>query len=123
MASDNTKKTRAKEETAEVEKTETASYGTEETPQSANAEKHQTAPDEKSGVFVYLGPPIRGVISYAAIHTGKRSEVIGHLSGAIEAYPQIERLIVEDYEVAAARKKIKAGGNLLAAAYSDLLKN
>ena len=84
--------------------------------------KPEKKTSERSGVFVYLGPSIRGVITHAAIYTGKRSEVIAGLADVITAYPAVERLIVADCDVAAAKKKIKEGGNLLAKAYADLKK-
>lgn len=120
MASDNTKSTGTDENTASG-KTKGGTGNKEVGIKAIGTNKMPKS--EKLGVFVYIGPSLRGVISYGTIYTGKRSEVIARLSGVISAYPQIERLIVEDNEVAAARKKIKAGASLLAAAYADLLKN
>ena len=91
-------------------------------PKVAEVKKPVNKASETSGVFVYLGPTIRGVIAHAAILTGTRSEVCARFSGVISEHPSVERLIVADCDVAAAKKKIKEGGNLLAKAYADLEK-
>lgn len=74
-------------------------------------------PDE---VFVYIGPSIRGVCQSGAIYTGTRTGVLFRLRDAIARYPQIERLVVRDTELAAAKQMIKEGGNALAHAYQCL---
>ena len=91
-------------------------------PKSAEVKKPANKTSEPSGVFVYLGPTIRGVISHAAILTGTRSEVCARFADVIAEYPAVGRLIVADCDVAAAKKKIKEGGNLLAKAHADLLR-
>ena len=58
-------------------------------------------------IFVYLGPSIRGVVTNGRIFSGSRAEVIKSLENAIMAYPQIERLIVADREVAKAKDDLK----------------
>lgn len=76
---------------------------------------------EQESVFVYLGPSIRGVIQNGSIYRGTRSGVVESLKAAINAYPKIERLLIEDVEIAAAKEKIKKGGNALSLAYQSLL--
>ncbi len=76
---------------------------------------------EKNSVFVYLGPSIRGVIQTGTIYRGTRVQVCEKLKPAIDKYPKIERLIVEDVELAAAKEKIRNGGNSLSLAYKSLL--
>ena len=93
-----------------------------ETVKTVEVKKPDKTASEKSGVFVYLGPTIRGVISHATIYSGKRTDVLASLAETIALYPSVERLIVEDSEIVAAKKKIKEGGNLLSIAYSDLTK-
>ena len=79
-----------------------------------------SAPDERR-VFIYLGPSIRGVIITGSIYTGDRKQVLDKLKPAIEMYPKIERLVVADNEIAAAKEKIRTSGNSLYAAYNALL--
>lgn len=74
----------------------------------------------KDGVFVYLGPSIRGVIQNGSIYRGTRESVIASLATAIEKHPKIERLIVADSDIATAKQKIAVGGNSLSNAYKVL---
>lgn len=71
----------------------------------------------KDGVFVYIGPSIKGVIQQGSIYRGSREKVIASLSFAIDKHPKIEHLIVADFEIISAKKKIKVGGNSLSNAY------
>lgn len=75
---------------------------------------------EKDGVFIYLGPSIRGVIQKGSIYRGTRASVLSSLAFAIEKYPKIERLIVADNEIVSAKQKIAVGGNSLSNAYRAL---
>ena len=81
----------------------------------------KTAKAEKKSVFVYLGPSIRGVIQNGTIYHGTRTQIIETLKSAIEKHPMIERLIIEDVNVAAAKVKIRNGGSALSIAYKRLL--
>lgn len=74
----------------------------------------------KDGVFIYLGPSIRGVIQKGSIYRGTRESVLSSLAFAIEKYPKIERLIVADNEIVSAKQKIAVGGNSLSNAYREL---
>lgn len=78
------------------------------------------APVERR-VYIYLGPSIRGVIITGSIYTGDRKQVLEKLKPAIEMYPKIEKLVVADNEIAAAKEKIRTSGNSLYAAYNALL--
>ncbi len=78
---------------------------------------------QDDGVYVYLGPSIRGVIQYGSIYRGTRADVLSALSYAIEKYPKIKNLLVESAEIATAKEKIRSGGNLLAVSYKALKKN
>ena len=74
----------------------------------------------KDGVFIYLGPSIRGIIQKGSIYRGTRESVLSSLAFAIEKHPQIERLIVADNEIVSAKQKIAVGGNSLSNAYRAL---
>lgn len=74
----------------------------------------------KDGVFIYLGPSIRGVIQKGSIYRGTRESVLSSIAFAIEKYPQIERLIVADNAIVSAKQKIAVGGNSLSNAYRAL---
>jgi hypothetical protein len=75
---------------------------------------------EPEEVFVYIGPTVQGIAQSGTIYTGTRSAVLGKFRAAAERFPQISTLIVKDADVAAARKKIKTGGNALAQAYRSI---
>ncbi|MBE6537939.1 MAG: hypothetical protein E7671_00550 [Ruminococcaceae bacterium] len=79
--------------------------------------KKNTASEEKSGIYVYIGPSIRGVIQNGSIFAGTREEALKKNSAAIEFCSKIERLIVADSDIMSAKKKIKEGGNTVSLAY------
>lgn len=71
-------------------------------------------------IFVYLGPTIRGVIVNGAIFAGARTEVLKRFERGIAKYPQIERLIVADRNVAATREKLARQDGAVYVAYQRL---
>ena len=85
--------------------------------------KTKTTDAPKAGVFIYLGPSIRGVVQNATIYSGTKDEICKRLAGPISAFPAIERLIVPVAETATVQKQIKAGSNPYAHAYEKLLKS
>lgn len=85
------------------------------------AKKNKPFSADESGVFVYIGPSIRGIVQNGSIFTGTINEVKAKLSTAIEKYPKVERLIIRDVDLAEAREKIKSGGNSLSIAFNALL--
>ena len=58
-------------------------------------------------VWVYLGPSIRGVVTNGRIFFGTKDEIVQSFGDKIKEYPQIERLIVADRNVAKARNDLK----------------
>lgn len=80
----------------------------------------QTNQMDEQGVFVYLGPSIRGVIQSGTIYRGTRQHIKDNLQYAIEKYPHIDTLIVADTDIADAKAKIKKGGNAISHAYKAL---
>lgn len=83
--------------------------------------KKNTAPEERSGIFVYIGPSIRGIIQNGSIFRGTKKEVLAKNTAAIEFCPKVERLIVADSEILSAKKKIKEGGNTVSIAYRAVI--
>lgn len=75
---------------------------------------------DEPGVFVYLGPSIRGLIQSGTILYGTRQNIKNSLQYAIAKHPHIETLIVADTDIADAKAKIKKGGNALSHAYKAL---
>ena len=75
----------------------------------------------EDGIFVYIGPSIRGVIVSGSIFRGTRDEVREKNSAALALCPKIERLIVADSEIMSAKKKIKEGGNSVSIAYRAVI--
>ncbi|MGN0444245.1 MAG: hypothetical protein ACI4F5_06505 [Acutalibacteraceae bacterium] len=77
---------------------------------------------EKVGVYVYLGPSIRGVIQNGTIFHGTMTEIKTKLSSAIEKYPKIERFITLDKDVHEVAEKLKKV-NSLSRDFSELTNN
>ncbi len=75
----------------------------------------------KDGIYVYIGPSIRGIVQNGSIFRGTREDVEEKLASVIERYPQIKRMLIKDTELAEAREKIKTSGNGLNATYNALL--
>ena len=78
--------------------------------------------EEKAGIFVYVGPSIRGVITNGSIRRGKKSEIFAALGERGENYPQIKRLLVSDSELARVREKLAKGEGAISAVYQALEK-
>lgn len=76
---------------------------------------------ESGGIYVYIGPTIRGVVQNGSIFSGSRESVEEKLASAIEKYPKIKRLIIKDTDLAEAREKIQTSGNGLSVAYNALI--
>lgn len=75
----------------------------------------------EDGIFVYIGPSVRGLIQNGSIFRGTRDEILQKNSAALEFCPKIERLIVSDSEIMSAKKKIKEGGNSVRIAYRAVI--
>ena len=86
----------------------------------AKAATSTTKTTVKDGVYVYIGPSIRGVIQKGSIYRGTRESILASLDSALKEYPKIERLIVADTELVSAKNKISIGGNSLSNAYRAL---
>ena len=61
----------------------------------------------ESRVWVYLGASIRGVVTNGRIYFGSKAEIIESFGEKLKDYPQIERLIVADHNVAKAKSDLK----------------
>ncbi|MGN1118307.1 MAG: hypothetical protein ACI4RU_06815 [Acutalibacteraceae bacterium] len=84
--------------------------------------KKTKAPAEKVGVYVCLGPSIRGVIQNGSIFHGTMTEIKTKLSSAISEYPKIERFLTLDKDVPEIAEKLK-GVNSLSRDFSELTNN
>lgn len=102
------------EEISVVTTDETAEVWVEETP--VISEKVP----EKSGIFVYLGPTIRGFISNGRIYAGTKTAILKDLESLISKYPQIERLVIRDCDIALAREKLSSGEGAISVAFKAL---
>lgn len=72
--------------------------------------------------YVYVGPPLpRGALNYGAVFEGSMEEITGYLSGVLEDYPQVRRLIVPVHRLADASTKARTPGNILNKYYSDVV--
>lgn len=97
------RKTDVSEEISEVE-TADKSAPSEQAEQSEQDVQNAAA---ESRVWVYLGPSIRGVVTNGRIYFGSKAEIVESFGGKLKDYPQIERLIVADHNVAKARSDLK----------------
>ncbi len=77
--------------------------------------------DDTKGVFVYLGPSIRGVVTNGRVFMGTKAEIYERLSGGIEKYPLIAKFIFRDRDVAAAREKLSDKKGAVYVAYNRLM--
>ena len=76
---------------------------TSEQPEQAEQDGQNAAAES----WVYLGPSIRGVVTNGRIYFGSKAEIVESFGGKLKDYPQIERLIVADHNVAKARSDLK----------------
>lgn len=71
--------------------------------------------------FIYIGPTLpHGVLNRNAVFMGDWNMVTGNLSGIIEKYPQIKKLLVPTGQLAAGRRKLETGGNILSKAFAEV---
>lgn len=74
----------------------------------------------KSGVYVYIGPNIKGLIQTGSIYRGTREDAHKAAAAAIEKHPLVKTLIVSGDALPEARLKVKVPGNVLYANYKKL---
>lgn len=79
--------------------------------------KNAPVTEEKTEIYVYIGPTVRGVLQSGTVYRGKKSDIIGKIA---EKYPQIEKLTVKSSALADARRKIQNGEGIIALAYKTL---
>lgn len=71
--------------------------------------------------FIYIGPSLpHGVLNRNSVFMGDWDKVTGSLSGPIEKYPQIKKLLVPVSQLAASRTKLETGGNILSKAFAEV---
>lgn len=75
---------------------------------------------EKSGVWVYVGPTIRGIVTNGGIYVGTKNEVLARLPDGWKKYPKIERLLVSDAAVSRAKGQINEGKGGISVAFKEL---
>lgn len=97
------RKTDVSEEISEVE-TADKSAPSEQAEQAEQGGQNAAA---ESRVWVYLGSSIRGVVTNGRIYFGSKAEIIESFGEKLKDYPQIERLIVADHNVAKAKSDLK----------------
>ena len=84
------------------------------------AASHRAAEVNKSGVYVYTGPNIKGLIQTGSIYRGTREDAYKAAAAAIEKQPLVKTLIVSGDALPEARLKVKVPGNVLYANYKKL---
>ena len=78
----------------------------------------QSAKD--TGLCVYLGPNIRGVIQNGQIFSASRELVLKELAEGLKKHPQIAALIVSGGDMPNALSEVRAPGTLMNAQYNRL---
>lgn len=92
-----------------------------EAPAESRTEGEKDAADGYD-LFVYAGPTLpRGRLKENAVFRGTFEDVKAYLSGVLEEYPQVARLIVPVNRLAAFSVKVKTPGNLAHKYYSDIV--
>lgn len=82
---------------------------------------------EVSGVYVYVGPTVKGIITNGSIMRGAKNSLLEYIAQRAEAVglkakvPKIGRLLVKDKDVSAAKEQLRIGGNGLTRAYEAVL--
>lgn len=93
---------------------DTAAQGKPDTAQQSGAEGYTK--------YVYIGPPLpRGALNYGAVFEGTMDEIAEHLSGVLEDYPQVRRLIVPVHRLSDASARARTPGNILHKYYNDVI--
>ena len=89
--------------------------------------KAEAAPKNKSAVFAYIGPNIRGVITNGAILIGQKDDIVSAIKARAEIagygskMGDIARLVVPDVGIAKAKAQLLEGGNSLGVAFNRIL--
>lgn len=93
---------------------------------SANSNSIENKTAENAGIYVYLGPTVRGVCNHGRIFKGTKSAILAEIKGNAEAVGMLKRaakmsrLLIKDTEVAHANEKLAQGGNALSEAYKAI---
>lgn len=77
-------------------------------------------PENRSGVFFYIGPTLRGLLRTGDMFRGGRDAALEAAKEAIEKYPLVKTLIVSGDAFPAARLRLQKQGNALRANYDAL---
>lgn len=87
----------------------------------------EKADNEASGVYVYLGPTVKGIVTNGSIMRGTKNSVLEHIAQRAEAVglkakvPKIGRLLIRDKNVSYTKEQLKIGGNSISRAYEAVL--
>lgn len=76
---------------------------------------------EKTGAFVYIGPPLETGLKENAVFTGTRENIEKHLKDTLEKYPQAGMLLVPVERLAKAKMQVKKEDTLFNKYYTDVL--
>lgn len=69
-----------------------------------------------------MGPSLpRGTLNHNAVFDGTMQEITEYLSGVLEDYPQVKRLIVPVHKLGEASAKAQTPGNILHKYYNDIV--
>ncbi len=93
-----------------------------EVPAPKAEQKPAKTAESPSGVWLYIGPNIKGVIHTGKLFRGSRAQVLKKAETALEKVPEIQRLIVAGETLTQDRARVKTPGNALYETYQVLAK-
>lgn len=80
----------------------------------------ETAEQNKSGFYCYIGPNLKNLIQTGAIYIGTREKALEKAAEAIKAQPLVKTLIVSGDTLGENLQRVKKPGNILFANYQKL---
>ena len=91
-----------------------------ETPAPVAEKSKAKTPVEKAGVFVYIGPSIKGLVQEGTVYRSTYTGVLQKLDYAVSKYPLIKNLVVSGETLAADRQDVHKSGSLLNQYYNKI---
>lgn len=84
------------------------------------AARSRAEQDGKSGIYMYIGPNIKGLIQTGTIYRGTREDAFSKAGQAIAKHPLVKSLIVSGEALPLARIRVRTPGNVLYTNYQKL---
>ena len=82
--------------------------------------KETKTPQEKEGLYIYVGPTLSGFLKRNEVIKGRLSEIESYYGDVLEKYPKARRFIVPISELSEMKEKINTSGNIYSEYYKEL---